>query len=202
MTNENTADRPTGRRAQVQTVALSEDAVFQAEHENAPMLHHSNSIDGESAGVTENGNVWHRRPGTVTMYKKTPQGWAPRQVAATAIGANLANGFKPTCPDCKGHHGGGANDCPARPRVGYRICPICGKHVYDNQSFEPIDLPVDDPNLIRDAAYENSTPAQRTKAQLDLHLWTRHPQEARALNLAPIQELSILEPINGKPAPR
>ena len=55
----------------------------------------------------------------------------------------------------------------------------------------------DDPNIIHDEAYETTTPASRTKAALDAHLWARHPAEARALQIQRLAEPSrtVLEQV-------
>lgn len=145
-------------------------------------------IDDEGSGLSSGGNAWSRRPGTITMYKPTERGYFPRTVTKASAPQLLAEGWLPRCPDCGGTHDAGVNVCPGKEDVQLRICPVCSKKIPDNSPFVAA-FDDDDPNVIRDEAYESSTPASRTKAQLDLHLWTRHPQEARSMNIAPLPEM-------------
>ena len=182
------AGRKPPRKNTVERSTLSDNDVFLAQMANDRPERVSEPIEGEKDGVTEGGYVWYDRPGTVTMYKPTPQGFFPRTVTKASTPQLLNEGWLPRCPDCGGSHGPEPNVCTGKDPVAIRICPVCGKKQPDNSPFEVI-FDDDDPNVIRDEAYENSTPATRTKAQLDLHLWTRHPQEARALNIAPLPEV-------------
>ncbi len=164
---------------------ISIDQEFAARNQGT-RVRFNTPIEGESDGITEGGNVEHQRPGLVTMYKPTPQGYMPRQVPATSIAVNLENGWKSYCPDCNGQHGGDPNECPGREPIAVRICPVCDKRIYDNRVFTGYKSgasDANDPNVIADDSYKVSTPATRTKAALDLHIWMRHPQEAREMNL-------------------
>lgn len=156
----------------------------------------------ETAGrvTTEDGDgtVIHTRPGTMTLYKPTERnGWIPRTVSASAIGMLFKQGWQEFCPDCQGHHTDrkgnittDPNACTARPGVAVRICPVDGKRIYDNMSLSAAiaeaDDYEDDPNVIHDDPYAASSPEQRTKLKLDLHLWVRHPEWAQANGVPPL----------------
>ncbi len=140
-------------------------------------------------------------PDRIPMWKPTPNGYSMREVPVTAIKQNLNNGWKSHCPDCgRRDHAGGPNDCPARKSVMYSVCPICpGQHkVYDNyqlsavSDFENLEK---DPAFVQFDAFKNSTPQARVEAALTLHMWARHPQETRAMGIAPLPEpsLTVLE---------
>lgn len=180
-----------GQKASVEVKAVSDETVFAIEAMNRPTQPVTHPIEGEADGVTEGGNVTRLRGGlndTVTMYKPTPGGWMPRRVTAGSISMNLANGYKIRCPQCNGHHGTDPNECPGRDPIAVRVCPVCAKRIYDNRVTMDVDPQEDDPNVIHDDAYRASTPAIRTKAALDWHIWNRHPQEAREMGLAPLPE--------------
>jgi len=137
----------------------------------------------------DSGHVDHTKPGRVAVYKPTPLGYRRRDIPVTNLGMALRNGFLPKCPDCGGECGYGMNDCPGRPKRLYRVCTIpgCGHRVYDFQavSAEEIVENPDDPSLIQDDAYLNSTPESRTKAMMDKHKLARHPTEAAAEGIMP-----------------
>lgn len=183
-----------GRRAKTE-IYVSEDQQFLAEQMARPRQARQSSIEGEAEGLSSGGVVTHTPTNTVTMYKPTPQGFMPRTVPVTSIPINLAAGWKRVCPDCAGHHGSNPNECPGREGVAYRICPVCPTdpephRVYDNRiyAYDPANVDTSDPNFIQDEAYAATTPAQRTKAALDWHIWNRHPQEAREMGLPPISQ--------------
>ncbi len=184
-------------RTEIVPNVISPDQEFAARHAADPMRESRTPVEDEHQGMTSGGTVTHVRPGTVTMYKPTPNGYSPRQVPANRIGVNLMEGWRSVCPQCNGHHGSDPNACAGREPIAYRICPVCPPNangephkVYDNRvsgfSEEAVDH--DDPNFIQDDAYAASTPAIRTKAALDWHIWNRHPQEAREMGLAAIAE--------------
>ena len=209
MTNERmlergrNAARGRGRKASVDVVPVSEETEFMINAAARGMRPETAPIEGERDGATEGGMVTRLKGGvndTVTMYKETPSGWMPRRVAAGSIAMNLANGYKIRCPQCDGQHGGDPNECSGRDPIAVRICPVCGKRIYDNRVVKDVDLEVDDPNVIQDDAYKGSTPAIRTKAALDWHIWNRHPQEAREMGLASLPEaprLAVPEVLQG-----
>ncbi len=180
-----------GQRARTDIVAISDEQEFAINAAQRQIRPVTEPIEGESDGVTERGSVTRLRGGvndTVTMYKPTPSGWMPRRVTAGSIPMNLANGYKIRCPQCNGHHGSDPNECTGREPMAVRLCPVCGKRIYDNRVAQAVDMQTDDPNVIQDEAYSASTPAIRTKAALDWHIWNRHPQEAREMGLAPLAE--------------
>ncbi len=178
--------------------SISEDEEFAVMNRDRMVEHHGLPVDGEGDGVTNanygnGGGVTHKTAGLVMMWKPTDNGWMAVEVTSTSIEQVLRAGWKSYCPDCNGRHGAGPNDCPGRQPVAYRICPICPAVIWDNYQVGtrlPTDEQSGDPNMIVDEAYTNSTPATRTKAALDLHLWTRHPQETRAMGIPPLPEPS------------
>lgn len=140
------------------------------------------------AGQEDSGSITHQRPGMVQVYKPTPWGYSPRSIPVTNLPNVLSQGWKPKCPDCGGSCTAEPNSCPGRDPMAYRICPVagCRKKVYDFQHTETEETS-DDPNLIQDEAYIQSTPAARTKAGLDVHILARHPTEARAAGLIDVR---------------
>lgn len=133
----------------------------------------------------------HTRPGTKIMYKPFAGGYMPKTVSRSSLGLLIRQGWKEFCPDCKGEHldkqGQASTDpnlCSARDPVAVRVCPVCDKRIYDNVRFsEEAGDAGDDVNVIREAAYENSTGASRTKISLDRHLWERHERQAQMMNV-------------------
>jgi len=143
------------------------------------------------------GTAIHTRPGTMPLYKPTERnGWLPRLVSVSALPMLLKQGWQEFCPDCGQHHldrkgniTTDPNSCAARVPVAVRICPVDGKRIYDNMSLSAAiaqDDYEDDPNVIQDDPYGASTPEQRTKLKLDLHLWVRHPEWAQANGVPPL----------------
>jgi hypothetical protein len=171
--------------------ALSADELFMAQNTEKMerTVEDIYRATGEAAQADAGGSVVHSRPSRVTMWKPTPQGYFPRTVSSSASTINmlLKEGWHAQCPDCGGQHGGGVNDCPRRAPVLFRPCPVCGKRIFDNLAnlFQAADED-DDPNAIHDEQYSTTTPASRTKIQLDTHLWTRHPRQAQMLNVDPL----------------
>lgn len=141
------------------------------------------------------GTAVHTRPGTTIMYKPSERnGYIARTVSVSAIPVLFKQGWHDVCPDCNGHHvdrNGNAttdpNACAGRDPVAVRVCPVCRKRIYDNMSLAAMAQEEnDDPNVIQDEAYNASTPEQRTKMKLDLHLWTRHAEWAQANGVPPL----------------
>lgn len=159
----------------------------------------SGRVDETNDTITTNdgtGTATHTRPGTVVMYKPTERsGYIPRTVSTSAMAMLLKQGWSEFCPDCEQDHldrNGNVttdpNACSAREPVAVRICPVDGKRIYDTMSLNAamVDDYEDDPNVIHDDPYAASTPAQRTKMKLDLHLWVRHPEWAQANGVPPL----------------
>ena len=177
---------------------ITETQAFAAEYRGKTVIETEmqSAPGGELIGNPQHGDsgfpVTHKHAPRVVMYKPDGHGhYSPRIVDANAIPQLLENGFRPTCPECNGHHGANPNDCPARDPVAIRACPVCGKRVYDNMDLNPVQIEDEgDPNLIIDDSYASSTPATRTKVLLDMHIWAKHPQSARIMNLAPLPEPS------------
>mgnify|MGYP001578805419 CR=1 FL=1 len=150
--------------------------------------------EGDVGGVITE----HNRPGTVIMYKPTEtQGFVPRRVSVSSLRLLLRQGWHEFCPDCKSEHldrnGEASTDpnlCSARPPVAVRECPVCRKRIYDNQGIPKREVTTADPydpNLIPDEA-PASTPESRTRIQLDLHLWSKHPRQAQMMGRPPLPQ--------------
>lgn len=195
------------RAASVEVNPVHHDIEFMLAAANRERRPETAPLPGESEGLTEGGSVTQIKGGlkdTVTMYKPTPNGWMPRRVPIGSIAMNLAQGWRTTCGDCGGLHGADPNECPDRAATALRLCPVCGKRIYDNRVTTGVDPHLSDANVIQDDAYRASTPASRTKAALDWHIWNRHPQEAREMGLAALPEaprLSVPEALQGPAMP-
>ena len=163
--------------------ALSRRTVFIARNEGK-MRETEEELEEPQDALFRGGTVQHSRPGTVIMWKPTPQGFFPRVVSVTSILMNLQNGWSDVCPDCEGQHSADPNECPNREPTKLLVCPVCRKRIYDNLGVKPVEVE-DDPNVIPEA-YEASTPESRTKVQLDLHMWMRHPRTAQMMNVPPL----------------
>ena len=140
----------------------------------------------------------HSRPGTVIMYKPTEtQGFAPKRVSVSSLRMLIRQGWSEFCPDCGNEHldkqGQASTDpnlCKARPPVAVRVCPICRKRIYDNVGVPsgPVSTAEEyDPNVISDESVA-TTPEQRTRMQLDVHLWSKHPRQAQMMGRPPLPQ--------------
>ena len=151
---------------------------------------HDLSEDGSPVRTT------HTRPGTKVMYKPTEHhGYVPKIVSGSAVRLLLVQGWYEYCPECNsehldrnGQHSADPNLCTARPPLAVRVCPVCRKRIYDNVRFLELieEEAADDPNVIQDDEFLNTTPAERTAASLNLHLWVRHPRYAQMANIPPL----------------
>ncbi len=173
------------------TIGPTEEQLIIAQHQGKIDVSQEDIFELASkreAGQEDSGSITHQRPGTVRLYKPTARGYSPRNVPVTNLPSLLANGWKSKCPDCGGDCGPDPNACPGREKMGFRVCPVpsCGKKIHDFQAEEAVEVDVD-PNLIKDGAYIESTPATRTKAAMDIHILARHPQEARAAGLIDVR---------------
>lgn len=188
---------------EMQDVELEPDAssaVFSAKNSGG-MVRSVDQAKGEDGSPV---TTTHTRPGTLTMYKPTEgQGYAPRTVSVSAIRILLSEGWSEHCPECGKDHidkdGNPSTDpnlCSAREPVALRICPVCQKRIYDNVRFtERAEATDGDPNVIQDEAYAASSPEERTKVLLNLHLWVRHARQAQMMNVpalpAALQEMVV-----------
>lgn len=153
-------------------------------------------IEGEGNGLTGTGgvpagSVVHNRAVGVTMYKPDGRGgFTPRtNIPATAISMNLSNGWRVHCPDCGGDHASmDPNECPAHDPIKTAFCPICNKQMWDNRVFgaAPTDHE-DNPNVVS-FEFTNSTPESRLRGTMEVHIWLKHPQQARILGLEPLAQ--------------
>lgn len=169
---------------------VDSEEIFAARNEGL-MVTSRDQRDSEGGPVVTE----HTRPGTIVMYKPTAKGYSPRTVSVSAIRQLLRQGWSEYCPDCGGEHlnrdgkvSTDPNLCNARDAVAVRECPECGKRIYDNQT-PPAKPRADgyvDPNVIQDEEYFSTTPEQRTRASLDIHMWVRHPRAAQMRGLAPL----------------
>jgi hypothetical protein len=159
--------------------------------------HEGSRVQSQETIRSEDGDVMatHTRPGTLVMYKPTEtQGYVPRTVSVSAIRLLLKQGWKEVCPDCgarhinaRGEESTDPNLCSAREPVAVRLCRVCPKRIYDNQGLRfDGKMASDDPNVIMDDDFDLSTPAERTKASLNLHYWIRHPRQAQQMGLPPL----------------
>ena len=164
--------------------------VLIAQHEGR-MVQSRETITGEDGEVV----TTHTRPGTLVMYKPTENhGYVPKRVSGSAIRLLLIQGWKEVCPECEKRHvdkdgveSTDPNLCTAREPLAVRVCRVCGKRVYDNQGFNYEGaMGAADPNVIEDDVYAATTPADRTRASLNLHYWLRHPRQAQMMNLPPL----------------
>ena len=192
------------RAASVHTTSsnVNSDTVFLAENagRRRNQATQRDDLDGghDTLGVTI---IETNRPDTIYMWKpgrRRPDGtteYTPRLISVVAIGENLRNGWKQHCPDCGLDHidrngiiSSDPNLCPARPPVMLRLCPVCGKRIYDNLTPDSYlsEEDSEDPNVIKDESYTATTPEERTAAQLNLHMWLRHPQQAMMRGLPPL----------------
>ncbi len=171
---------PVGRSAEV----------FAAENERKmeESVERATGEDGNPVVTT------HTRAGTLIMYKPTEtQGYVPKTVSVSAIRLLIRQGWHETCPECHkkhinkdGQESTDPNLCSARDPVAVRVCSVCSKRIYDNVGlFKEADTE-DDPNVIEDDAYDLSTPASRTQASLNVHLWVRHTRQAQMMNVPPL----------------
>lgn len=147
--------------------------------------------DPVTAKQSGGAKVTTKGPASYRMYKRGNQGWYPVTIPANNVSIvmgleGLGDDGKPNysweCPDCKGYCGEDGTPCPVRGERPYRICPVpsCQKKISDNPPGEGLEVAHTDAE-IRDEAFALSTPELRTKAMLDLHLYTYHPSEAAAL---------------------
>ena len=129
--------------------------------------------------------IGHTGPALVQVYKPTPYGYKPVAVPSSNLAWVVSQGYLENCPDCGGQCEPDINSCPGRAKIPYRVCPVasCRKTIYDTMSSAPdaVGPDPDDPNLIKDDSYLESTPELRTKAALDAHMRAFHGTEAPAL---------------------
>lgn len=180
----------TGQAAQV-SIGPTEEQLIIAQSQGKIDVSQEDIFDlaaKRETGQEDTGSITHQRPGMVQVYKPTPWGYTPRLIPVTNLPNVLSQGWKPKCPDCGGFCTAEPNSCSGREKVAYRICPVagCKKRVYDFQQ-QGTEEASDDPSLIQDEAYIQSTPAARTKAGLDVHILSRHPTEARAAGLIDVR---------------
>ena len=179
------------RKPQAAVRTISDEEAFLAQEIRT--IRTRQHFGADDMGAATEATIQHTRPDTVLMWKRGADGrYTPRVVSETAKAINLASGWKIRCPDCNTNHEaspyppGDPNSCPAREPVAVRICPVCGKRIFDNMVRTlHKGAPDMDPNIIPDE-YEDTTPATRTRLQLNVHMWVRHPQQAQMRGLEPL----------------
>ena len=144
----------------------------------------------------------------VVLYFPTTWGWEAREVPSTNIRMCIANGARYDCGDCGGDCSPDPmnpqfNNCSGRPKFATRQCPVCGKLIYDfgarhvnaelvaTEEINPSRAADAEGTLIDDGSSEVSTPATRTKADLDQHIIAYHRTEGQIRGL----DMRILGPM-------
>ena len=157
----------------------SEEQIFLAQHDPMGTIRTTESLQQMGVAVAEGtaATMTHQRAEFVTLYKPTEYGYFPRKVPVTNMAMLLKAGYLPQCPDCGGHCGTDENSCPGRDKRHFRVCPLasCGRRIYDHPPKTTAEQDESDPYMIRDDAYEQSTPELRLRAAMDAHIWSRHP---------------------------
>jgi len=187
----------TPRKPSVVVQTISEEEEFLLRSPGNVRTQEQFSDEGGDRTLASGATITHTRPGRVLMWKPMGDGrYTPRIVSGTSRAQLLDNGWKVKCPACNTNHEaspyppGDANACPAREAVASRFCPVCGKHITDdlvNMQFkvELGDLP-DAEKVIQDESEMGTTPASRTRVQLDRHLWQFHPRSAEMMGRPPL----------------
>ena len=123
--------------------------------------------------------ITHRSDRIVHMYDAEGR---QRPVPEGSIRVCLSEGLHLECPLCgEEHDGNDPNCCPARERVRYRRCPVCGKTIYDDRALPEAAAAEADPDMIPTSL--PSTPEARTQARLDAHMVAYHEEAARRAGL-------------------
>jgi hypothetical protein len=144
-----------------------------------------NVVAPETIRSTGGARVTTTGPANYRLYKRGNHGWYPVTIPANNItlvmGPEGMGNYSWECPECHGYCGEDG-PCPVRGERPYRYCPVpsCRKKILDNPPTGDIEIEHTDAE-IKDDIFALSTPELRTKAMLDLHLYTYHPSEAAAL---------------------
>ena len=187
-----TQQRLTNRRAAVQVRTINPEETFRAANEGRDRSSQENfrTEDGDAS-------VSYSGADRVLMWKPVMDGhgevltYQPRTIPTSHIGFNQAAGWRSTCPDCGTNHEDSElpisdpNSCPGREKVAVRLCPVCGDRTVDNQGFkgEEVGITVEGEPVIANDFASMSSPEERTKQQLYIHLWMRHPRQAQVMQI-------------------
>lgn len=147
--------------------------------------------------------------GKMPVYKLTPTGCTRIEVNAQSYLEVLGNqNYSDVCFDCsrsdcmyetsiKGEIP--TNECEGKPPKMFRVCPeqMCSKRIYDpkptgaylKDEFDHSDRSASDANRIDDSGDYESSPAQRTKVLMDMHIVGFHPAKAMELGIGGRPEL-------------
>lgn len=183
--------KPPGRPRGPQARKVTPEMQMAARAAGTPAVETHEDIYGvtetERSDSRDRGTVEHTTRPRARVYKRTASGYfEPRIVPIANIGFMFRDGALARCPHCGSDECEGKNSCPGRAKRGYRVCPIdsCGKHIYDNpDALKAPTTDEEDDALIRDDSYATATPAERTRALMDIHILTYHPQESRYLGV-------------------
>jgi hypothetical protein len=192
------------REQESENAVLSRTELFRSRARNgAPIttVDDLGQFAGEDSNILDDdreSNVEHSSAGRVVMFTKETWGWRRVVVSRNSVDELLRAGFIDRCGDCGSQKCPGipGNYCPKRAPVAYRTCPIPGCNGGNPKKFFDVGITAftapnpDDPFSIVDEAYAQSTPASRTKAQLDAHLRAYHETTAMSMGLFNIQERS------------
>jgi hypothetical protein len=175
--------------------APSPTEVYLSENEDKQSTTHERAIGGDG----EAQNFTHTTANLVVLYFPTPWGWESREVPSTNMRMCINAGARINCGDCGGScspdpRNPQYNNCPGREKFMARQCPVCGRLIYDFGGRSVNADLLSDTNalrleetsgevLIEDDAYTLATPAARTKAELDRHIFAYHPSEATSLGI-------------------
>ena len=174
-------------------------------------------VDEDTVEANANVRIARSGYGTLPVYKLTPTGCIRVAVNVQSYSEVLmSNKYAAECFDCgrddclyateiRGEIS--TNECAGKPARLYRICPVrsCSKRIYDTaptgkylkDEFDRSDRADDgDENVIRDEEYSQSTPAQRTKSAMDLHIIGFHPATAMELGIGRAPEMPRLAVVN------
>ncbi len=152
--------------------------------------------DGNGArGLATKSFRRHTRPGSVRLFKLTPQGCVPVVVPTAPNLRQVLEDpkYSPVCFDCDSDAcSGEMNECPGRAKRMVRACPVtsCPRLIYDPKPTGRI-LEVDEMSIginsevidaedtiSNDDYDQSSTPAARTKVLMDRHIRACHASEA------------------------
>lgn len=126
----------------------------------------------------DSARIQHETAGKVTLWEPTQYGYMPKSISAANIEANLDMGWLTECGDCGGNHDGNLNACPERTKRPTGHCPVCRKQFFDRGTEANVSEGVDEAEV---EIYANSsTPQQRLKADIDLHIIVYHPADSAA----------------------
>lgn len=169
---------------------FNDQDAFRAQRKGGVTTEDDVPLDDDQRSDFKSGGRSYTAPPLVRMYKPNRFGfYDPMDIADGAVDHCYAAGYLPNCPDCGSTTcgEGPGEQCPKRTPRMYRRCPVlsCRKPFPDDPMMTEDDLngedAADDPMLINDDSFVNSTPETRTRAMLDNHMLWYHKQESFSL---------------------